>query len=89
MKLKAVGDGIVAKRVEIESVGGIHLPSSVQAQTVVAEILSVGPDVKKIPQDFKAGFRAVFGKHAGMEYMDDKDKLLLLRDEDIMAVLTG
>lgn len=84
MNWKPAGDAIIAKRVEITSIGGIAIPKSAQDQTVEADILAVGPEVKKLPQGFTG--RALFGKYAGMEYVNGSDKLLLLRDEDIMAI---
>jgi len=85
MNWTPVGDRILAKKVELEKVGSILLASAAKDQTIEAEVLAVGPEAKNA----KAGQRVLFGKYAGMEYGSGEDKILLLRDEDIMAVSTA
>jgi chaperonin GroES len=77
-----VADRILARKTEIKSIRGIVIPATAKDQTIQAEVLGVGPDVKNT----KVGDSILFGKYAGMEYTNESETLLLLRDEDIMAV---
>jgi chaperonin GroES len=72
--------------------GGIVLPSAVQERPQEGRVLSVGdgpllPSGERSPQQVREGDRVVFRSYAGMEVKVDGEQLLILREEDILAVL--
>jgi chaperonin GroES len=95
VNLKPLGDRVVIKPLEQEEVtpSGIVLPETAKEKPQKGEILSVGPgardeDGKRIAMDVKAGDKVLFAKYAGTEIKIDSEKLLILRESDILAVLT-
>ena len=84
----------MVRRVPAESLtaGGIVLPGSVQEQPQEGRVLSVGdgpllPSGERSPQQVLEGDRVVFRSYAGTEVKVDGEQLLILREEDILAVL--
>jgi chaperonin GroES len=95
VNLKPLGDRVVIKPLEQEEVtpSGIVLPETAKEKPQKGEILSVGPgardeDGKRIAMDVKVGDKVLFAKYAGTEIKIDSEKLLILRESDILAVLT-
>jgi chaperonin GroES len=95
LNLKPLGDRVVIKPLEQEEVtpSGIVLPETAKEKPQKGEILSVGPgardeDGKRIAMDVKAGDKVLFAKYAGTEIKIDSEKLLILRESDILAVLS-
>jgi chaperonin GroES len=93
MKVRPLHDRILVERVEEEEVrGGIIIPDTAKEKPQKGKIVAVGngkvsEDGKKIPLDVKAGDRILFGKYSGSEVkIDDKD-YLILREEDVLAIL--
>ncbi len=92
--LKPIGDRIVAKAVSAEQVtaGGIVLPDSAQEKPLEGEVLAVGPGAQlesgKIkPMDVKAGDKVIYGKYAGTEVKIGNDEYIILRQEDVLAII--
>ncbi|MGD8380178.1 MAG: co-chaperone GroES [Gammaproteobacteria bacterium] len=94
MKMRPLHDRVIVKRVEEErkSPGGIVIPDSAAEKPIRGEVLAVGNgkllengDVR--PLDVKVGDKVLFGKYSGTEVKIDGDELLVMREEDIMAVL--
>jgi len=89
-------DGIpMVKRVEAEekSKGGIIIPDSAKEKPQQGEVVAVGPggrdeNGKLIAMDLKAGDRVLFGKWSGTEVKLDGQELLIMKESDIMGVLT-
>lgn len=95
MKIVPIGDNVVVKRVEAEetTTGGIVLPSSAQKKPMQGRVLSVGdgrllPDGRRAPHQVKEGDRVVFGNWVGTEVKIDDDDLLVISENDILAVLS-
>ena len=95
MKTKPLHDRVLLKRIEDkESVkGGIIIPDTAKEKPMEGEVSSVGPgkvmeDGKRSPMDLKAGDRVLFGKYAGTEIKLDDVEYLIMREEEILAVLT-
>ena len=95
LNLKPLGDRVVIKPLEQEEVtpSGIVLPETAKEKPQKGEILAVGPgardeDGKRIVMDVKAGDKVLFAKYAGTEIKIDSEKLLILRESDILAVLS-
>ena len=94
MKLRPLADRVIVKRVENETktASGIVIPDSAAEKPDQGEVLAVGPgkkneDGKLSPVDVKVGDKILFGKYAGTTVKVDGDELLVMREEDIMAVV--
>ncbi len=94
--LKPLGDRVIAKAVSAESVtaGGIVLPDSAKEKPLEGEVIAVGPGIlldsgKKAPMDVKVGDRIIYGKYAGTEVKHSGEDYIILRQEDVLAILTG
>ena len=95
MKLRPLHDRVIVKRVEEEkkSAGGIVIPDSAAEKPTKAEVIAVGPgkrtdDGKIHAVDVKAGDKVLIGKYSGTEVKVDGDDLVVIREDDIMAVFT-
>ncbi|HXQ49603.1 MAG TPA: co-chaperone GroES [Stellaceae bacterium] len=95
MKFRPLHDRVVVKRVEQEAktAGGIIIPDTAQEKPQEGEIVSVGPGVrgedgKIVPLDVKAGDRVLFGKWSGTEVKIDGAELMIMKESDIMGVLS-
>lgn len=96
MKIRPLHDRVIIKRMEEErkSAGGIVLPDSATEKPSKGEVLAVGKG--KIlengsvrPLDIQIGDKVLFGKYSGTEVKVDGDDVLVMREEDVMAVLEG
>ncbi|AOV16163.1 co-chaperone GroES [Acidihalobacter aeolianus] len=96
MNIRPLHDRVVVKRMEEErtSPGGIVIPDSATEKPVRGEVLAAGKgkilengDVR--PLDVKVGDKVLFGKYAGTEIKIDGEELLVMREEDIVAVIEG
>ena len=95
MKLKPLGNRVVIEPTEQEEVtaGGIVLPETAKEKPQKGKILSVGPGErdeqgKYIPMDVKEGDSVLFAKYAGTEIKVDGKKLLIMKENDILAIVT-
>jgi chaperonin GroES len=95
LNLKPLGHRVVIKPLEGEEVtpSGIVLPETAKEKPQKGEVLSVGPgardeDGKRIAMDVKAGDKVLFAKYAGTEIKIDSEKVLILRESDILAIVT-
>ena len=88
-------DRVIVKRIEEkESVkGGIIIPDSAKEKPMEGEIIAVGPGKREKgelhPLDVKIGDRVLFGKCSGTEIKIEDEELLILREEEILAKLSG
>jgi chaperonin GroES len=96
MKFRPLHDRVVLKRIEAEakSSGGIIIPDTAQEKRQQGEVAAVGPGgrdeaAKLIPIDLKAGDRVLFGKWSGTEVKIDGVEYLIMKESDVMGVLTG
>jgi len=92
IKLRPLGDRIVVRPIEREEVtkGGIVLPDTAKEKPQEGEIIVVGPgklsdEGTRIAMDVKAGDKVIYAKYAGTEVEIDDEKLLIMRESDIMA----
>jgi chaperonin GroES len=95
MKLRPLHDRVIVKRLEEEkkTAGGIIIPDSAAEKPLKAEIVAVGPgkiteDGKLQAPDVKKGDHVLIGKYSGTEVKVDGEDLVVLREDDIMAVFT-
>ncbi|AOJ72107.1 MULTISPECIES: co-chaperone GroES [Burkholderia] len=94
MSLRPLHDRVIVKRLdqETKTASGIVIPDSAAEKPDQGEILAVGPgrrdaDGKRIEPDVKVGERVLFGKYAGQPVKVDGNELLVLREEEIVAVV--
>ncbi len=94
MKLVPIGDKIVVKRLEADEVtaGGIVLPSSAQEKPQQGRVVAVGDgrrakDGKRVPPQVAEGDRVVFSAYSGTEIELDGQKILIMDEGDIVAIL--
>jgi chaperonin GroES len=94
LKLKPLGDRLVVKPLEGEDVtpSGLVLPETAKEKPQKGEVLSVGPgardeDGKRVAMDVKAKDKVLFAKYAGTEFKLDGEKVLILRESDVLAIL--
>lgn len=92
--LKPLGDRIIAKAVSAEEMtaGGIVLPDSAKEKPQEADVIAVGPGTqldsgKTAPMDVKVGDRVIYGKYAGTEVKVGADEYIILRQDDVLAIL--
>ena len=96
MKFRPLHDRVLIKRLDSEekTAGGIIIPDTAQEKPQEGEVIAVGPgghtdDGKALPMDVKAGDRVLFGKWSGTEVTIDGEELLIMKESDIMGVITG
>ncbi|MBE6966548.1 MAG: co-chaperone GroES [Oscillospiraceae bacterium] len=93
MKLKPLADRVVLKMVEAEETtkSGIILTAAAQEKPQVAEVLAVGPggnvDGKDVVMHVKVGDKVITSKYSGTEVKIDGEELIIVRQNDILAVV--
>ena len=95
MKFRPLHDRVVVKRVEedTKTKGGIIIPDTAKEKPSQGEIVAAGPGArddngKLVPLEVKAGDRVLFGKWSGTEVKIDGQDLLIMKESDILGVLT-
>ncbi|MGA9911942.1 MAG: co-chaperone GroES [Paraburkholderia sp.] len=95
MSLRPLHDRLIVKRLdqETKTASGIVIPESAAEKPDQGEVIAIGPgkrdsDGKRIESDLKVGERVLFGKYAGQSVKVDGNELLVLREEDVVAVVT-
>src|SRR5881394_3991419 len=96
VKIRPLHDRVVVRRLEEErkSPGGIVIPDSAKEKPVQGEVVAAGTgkileDGKVRPLDVKVGDKILFGKYSGTEVRVEGDELVVMREEDVMAVIEG
>ncbi len=94
MKLKPLSDRVLIKRLEGEEVtkGGIIIPDSAKEKPIKGLVVAAGPgktsdDGKTITMNVKAGDTVLFSKYAGTEIKIDGEDHLVMREDDILAII--
>ena len=94
MNLRPLHDRVIIKRLdnETKTASGLVIPETAAEKPDQGEVLAVGTGKKDdsgktIPMDVKVGNRVLFGKYAGQTVKVDGNELLVMREEDIMAVV--
>ncbi|SNR59667.1 co-chaperone GroES [Desulfurobacterium atlanticum] len=94
MKLKPLYDRVVVKKVEMEqkTAGGIILPDTAKEESQMGEVVAVGEgrlleNGEIRPLKVKEGDKVLYSKYAGNEVELDGEKLLIIREEDILAIV--
>ena len=96
MKIRPLHDRVIIKRTEEErtSPGGIVIPDSATEKPIKGKVIAVGKgrileNGEVRPLDLKAGDKVLFGKYSGTEVKVDGEELLVMKEDDIMAVIEG
>ena len=95
MAFRPLHDRVVIQRVKEEekTKGGIIIPDTAKEKPMEGKVIAVGPgargdDGKLVPMDVKKGDRVLFGKWSGTEIKLDGEELLIMKESDIMGVLS-
>ena len=95
MKIKPLQDRVIVKRMEEEqkTAGGIIIPDSAKEKPQQGKILAVGPGKvleggTRVDKTVKAGDLVLFGKYAGSEVKIDGDEVLIMREDDILGIIS-
>ena len=94
MKIRPLHDRVIVKREDEEQTtkGGIIIPDTAKEKPVEGTVVAVGDgkvadDGKKIPLEVKAGDKVLFGKYAGTEIQIEGEENLIMREDDIIAIV--
>jgi chaperonin GroES len=94
MKVRPLQDRLLVKRIEEEekTKGGIIIPDTAKEKPQEGRVMAIGPgkttdDGKLIPLSVKNGDRILFGKYSGTEIELDGEEHLIIREEDVLALL--
>jgi len=94
MKIRPLHDRLMVERLEEKEVkkGGIIIPDTAKEKPQEAKVIAVGNGKitdagKKIPLDVKAGDKILFGKYSGSEVKIDDKEYLIMREDDVLAIL--
>jgi chaperonin GroES len=94
MNIRPLHDRVVVRRIEQKETvrGGIIIPDTAKEKPQEAEVVAVGPgkvneDGKRAPMDVKKGDRVLIGKYSGSEIKIDEEELVIVREDEILAVL--
>jgi chaperonin GroES len=96
MNIRPLHDRVVVKRTEEErtSPGGIVIPDTAAEKPIRGKVIAVGngkilESGEVRPLDLKVGDNVLFGKYSGTEVKVDGEELLVMREDDVMAVVEG
>ena len=94
VNIRPLHDRVVVKRLEQKETmrGGIIIPDTAKEKPQEAEVVAVGPgkindDGKRSPMDVKKGDRVLIGKYSGSEIKIEDEELVIVREDEILAVL--
>ncbi|MFP4502537.1 MAG: co-chaperone GroES [Candidatus Hydrogenedentota bacterium] len=94
MNVRPLADRILVKRVEAEETvrGGIIIPETAKEKPQEGTVVEVGPgkvddDGKRVPLEVKKGDRILMGKYAGTEVKIDGEEHIIMREDDVLAVI--
>ncbi len=94
MKVKPLNDRVLVKRMEEVQVtkGGILIPDTAKEKPIEGKVIAVGPGKmsdqgQRMALQLKEGDRVLFGKYAGTEIKMEGEEYLMMREEDILAII--
>ncbi len=96
MKVKPLNDRVLVKRLEEMTMtkGGIYIPDTAKEKPVEGQVIAVGPGKvneqgNRVPLNLKEGDKILFGRYAGSEIKIEGEEYLMMREDDILAVIEG
>ena len=94
INIQPLADRVLVKRLDDEEeqkVGGIIIPDTAKEKPQEAEVVAVGPGQldggDRVPLEVKAGDKVLIGKYSGTEVKVDGDEYLIMREDDILAIV--
>ncbi len=94
MKVRPLHDRLIVKRLEEEekTKGGIIIPDTAKEKPIEGKVIAAGEgrinkDGKKMPMEVKKGDRILFAKYAGTEVKMDGEEYLMMKEDDVLAVI--
>jgi chaperonin GroES len=93
-KIAPLADRVVVKALEETETmrGGLYIPDTAKEKPQQGEIVAVGPgrteDGKRVPMEVKVGDKVLYGKYSGTEVTVDGEQVLILRESDVLAVIS-
>ncbi|MCQ2529850.1 MAG: co-chaperone GroES [Lachnospiraceae bacterium] len=89
MKLVPLGDRVVLEQLAAEetTASGIVLPGQAQEKPQQAKVVAVGPGTEEVKMQVKVGDVVIYSKYAGTEVKLDKDEYVIVRHDDILAIV--
>ena len=94
VNVSPLADRVVVRSLEgnEQTRGGLFIPDTAKEKPQEGEILAVGPgrydEGTRVPMEVKVGDKVLFGKYSGTEVVIDGESLLILRETDVLALLT-
>jgi chaperonin GroES len=96
MNIRPLHDRIIVRRLEEgeQKIGGIIIPDTAKEKPQQGKVIAAGngkvnDDGKRVPLDVKAGDLILFGKYTSQEVKLDGEELLILREDEVLAVIDG
>ncbi|MFH1566979.1 MAG: co-chaperone GroES [Gemmatimonadota bacterium] len=94
-KIQPLADRVLVKRLDQQQeqkIGGIIIPDTAKEKPQEAEVVAVGPgrmdEGKRVPLEVKKGDKVLIGKYSGTEVKLDGEEHLILREEEILAIIS-
>ncbi|MBW1991437.1 MAG: co-chaperone GroES [Deltaproteobacteria bacterium] len=94
MKVKPLNDRVLVKRIEemTKTKGGIYIPDTAKEKPIEGRVMAVGPGKmsdsgNRMPMHVKEGDRVLFSKYAGSEIKIEGEEYLMMREDDILAIV--
>jgi len=93
-KVTPLADRVVVRALEEteQMRGGLFIPDTAKEKPQQGEIIAVGPgryeEGKRVPMELKTGDRVLYGKYSGSEVTIDDEQVLILRESDVLAVIS-
>ena len=96
MKIQPLYDRVIVKRIKEEekTKGGIIIPDTAKEKPIMGTVIAVGSGKiegkgnKRVPLEMKEGDKVLFSKYAGNEITIDGEEHLIMKEEDIIAIVT-
>ena len=95
-QIQPLADRVVVKALEDteQMRGGLYIPDTAKEKPQQGEVIAVGPgkmteDGKRVPSELKAGDRVLYGKYSGTEVTVADEQFLILRESDVLAVISA
>jgi chaperonin GroES len=93
-KVNPLADRVVVRALEEteQMRGGLYIPDTAKEKPQQGEIIAVGPgkfeDGKRVPMEVKVGDKVLYGKYSGTEVTIDNNQYLILRESDVLAIIS-
>ncbi len=93
-KVNPLSDRVVVRALEEteQMRGGLYIPDTAKEKPQQGEIIAVGPgkfeDGKRVPMEVKVGDKVLYGKYSGTEVTIDNNQYLILRESDVLAIIS-